>query len=235
MGGRIGDLQRDFYNAAYSPLNSGLRTQPLDRLVKRFELHRTEVVFRLLPRGGTLLDVGCGDGGLLARCAPFFDHVVGVDIADVRLQAARQRRSGGRSSDSAIVLSNVDHGLPFSDECFDVVTAVATIGFLFDPIAAVAERQRVLRIGGSFVVEVLNLAYLPRRLALLMGFQPILSRGYGWDGGSLHNFTLGTLKRLLQRHGLAVERCTGSGVFAPLRSWRPSLLTGNLIVRARKL
>ena len=39
-----------------------------------------EIVADALKRGGRILDVGCGDGLLLQRLAPFAQEVVGIDM-----------------------------------------------------------------------------------------------------------------------------------------------------------
>jgi hypothetical protein len=51
----------------------------------------------------------------------------------------------------------------------------------------------------------------------------------------LHNFTRSSVTALLQATGFEVVQTTGSGTFAGLRTWWPSLLLGNVIVLARKL
>jgi ubiquinone/menaquinone biosynthesis C-methylase UbiE len=45
----------------------------------------------LFGKGGTLLDVGCGNALLLAYLAPHFDEVVGIDYSPSMLEAATQR------------------------------------------------------------------------------------------------------------------------------------------------
>src|SRR5438132_11402663 len=49
-------------------------------------------ISRLLPRGGTLLDLGCGSGRLLARLAhgrPDI-RVIGIDLSEPMLETGRQ-------------------------------------------------------------------------------------------------------------------------------------------------
>jgi SAM-dependent methyltransferase len=226
------DLQRTFYNTVYAPgaSNTG---RLADRLIARFELHRTDAVSRLIEGGGHLLDVGSGDARLLAQCAKRFSRLTGVDLADVRVRGAAADVSS-RFPNVRFVQADIDTGLPLQAESVDVVTSVAVIGFIFDPLPLLEELRRVLRPGGQLIVEVLNLAYLPRRMALLTGHFPRHSTAPGWDGGHLHNFTQGALADALDAHGFTVERWSGSGVLAPLRTWWPSLLTGNLIAVCRK-
>ncbi|MDQ3809972.1 MAG: class I SAM-dependent methyltransferase [Chloroflexota bacterium] len=218
------DVQRDFYTAAYragSPSRSGL--------LGTLELHRVDAALRLVPGGVRLLDVGCGDGALLEKAADRFQHLTGVDVSDAQLAAARARLH--RRAD--LVQANVDRGLPFRSREFDTVTAIAVLSFVFDPVALLEEIKRVLRPGGLLALEVLNLVYLPRRLRVLVGQLPAQTSCHGWEGGHLHNFTRPALLRLLDERGFRVERCTGSGVLTPLRTWWPGLLLGNVIATAR--
>jgi SAM-dependent methyltransferase len=226
-------VQRQFYANAYAADRPGRVPSRLWRVVSRFELHLTDAVMRLVAGGEWLLDVGCGNGRLVVQAATRFRNVVGLDISADQLDAARGavRDSGQRA---CFVLGNADTGLPFSDAQFDAVTAVAVLAMTFDPIFIVRELRRVLKSGGSLIIEVPNLAYLPRRLALLTGKLPRVSDGYGWDGGHLHNFTEGAVRELLHAGGFRVELSSGSGVLAAPRAVWPSLLTGNLIVLARK-
>jgi len=55
----------------------------------------------------------------------------------------------------------------------------------------------------------------------------------GWDGGCRRYFCKGILADLLRHSGFAPEQWSGSGRFARLRRWHPSLC-GGLTVRARK-
>jgi ubiquinone/menaquinone biosynthesis C-methylase UbiE len=228
----IGDVQRQFYNAAYDQRTSA-NTVP--SLLKRLELHRVDAVTSIIPSGGRLLDVGCGDGHLLAKCVAKFDYLVGIDVADAQIRAATDRLTQAGARNTHLVQANIDRGIPLRSEQFDVVCVVAVLGFVFDPVYVLAELRRVLKAGGHLAVEVLNLVYLPRRLALLAGQLPVQSACIGWEGGHLHNFTRGSFEELLRDSGFVVETVTGSGVLAQARSWWPSLLTGNLIVLATKV
>jgi ubiquinone/menaquinone biosynthesis C-methylase UbiE len=226
-------MQRTFYNAAYArggaPVNSRLA-----KFVERHELHRVDAVISLLPRGGTLLDVGCGDGTLLLKSAPNFKRLIGMEVADVQVSLARRQIDAAGAKNIDLVHANIDFGLPLKDAQFDVVTVIAVLGLIFDPIAAISELRRVLKPGGCLAIEVLNLVYLPRRVALLTGRLPRQTTCHGWEGGHLHNFTQGSIEQLLHEHGFIVQRVSGSGVFASMRAWWPAMLTGNLIATAVK-
>lgn len=88
-------------------------------------------------------------------------------------------------------------------------------------------------------MQVPNIAYLRRRINLLFGKLPVTSspdnwKEIGWDGGHLHYFTKKTFCRLLEECGFRIRKVIGSGLFAKFRNFYPSLLTGDICVKAQK-
>jgi SAM-dependent methyltransferase len=110
-----------------------------------------------LPRGGRVLEVGCGRGVALPVLAERLrpDALVGVDIDRALVEQARRRivRTGTR----AVVHVADVRDLPFDDATFDVVIDFGTCyhvsGGRAGRCAALAEIARVLRVGGLFVHE----------------------------------------------------------------------------------
>ena len=119
---------------------------------ERFEV---PALLRLLhvPRNARILEVGCGRGIALppiARlCAP--SRLVGCDIDDRALAAARERLSGS-GVDAELVRADV-RALPFPDDEFDVVVDFGTTYHVASADAALREIARVLRPGGAYVHE----------------------------------------------------------------------------------
>jgi len=200
-------------------------------LLRRWEAHRTEVVSRLARPGGALLDVGCGDGGLLERNLGRFEAVHGIDVA-----ANRVDRAGALSDGRVHVqVGNIDAGLPYRDAAFDVVTCIAVLEHVFDPIALVHELARVLKPNGQLIVEVPNVAFLSRRVGLLFGKMPRTAFNEpGWDGGHLHYFTFENLEQLLVDNGFRITSRACAGIAHRLRSIRPQLLAADIILAATK-
>lgn len=186
-----------------------------------------------LPHFDRFLDVGCGDLRFLERLAGRVRERFGVDISPYQSWNAHPE-----VGTSVVDLDRAK--LPFEDSWFDGVSMLMVLEHVFDPFHAVREISRVLRPGGYFVMNVPNIAYIRHRIRLLFGALPITSssdsfENGSWDGFHLHNFTLKSLKWLMERHGnFQLERKGGSGLFSRLRSFWPSLLTGDLVLLLRK-
>ena len=119
---------------------------------ERFEV---PALVRLLdvPRGGRVLEIGCGTGVALpplARlCAP--SRLVGVDVDEGALGAAAERLAAARAN-AELVCADV-RSLPFADGEFDVVVDFGTTYHVAHADRALQEIARVLRPGGLFIHE----------------------------------------------------------------------------------
>jgi 2-polyprenyl-6-hydroxyphenyl methylase/3-demethylubiquinone-9 3-methyltransferase len=102
----------------------------------------------LLPpaarEGAVLLDVACGGGLLAGHLPPGYRHV-GVDLTASALRLAREHGV-------EVVRGDVT-ALPFADGCADVVVAGEILEHVRDVGTVVAELARVLRPGGTVVVD----------------------------------------------------------------------------------
>jgi methionine biosynthesis protein MetW len=206
------------------------------RALRRWEVTREQVAASLLPAGGRLLDVGCADGKLVALVAERFAQVIATDVSPLVIEQARQRLAEKpHAARVAFQVVDANQPLPYESASFDMLVSLSTLQYIFDPEQFLHEAARVLKPAGQLLIEVPNVAYLPQRLRLLAG-EPIQTSywKHGIDGGNLHYFTLGSLKQLLEQAGFRVLRHTGSGVFAPLRTWRTSLLCGNIFMLATR-
>jgi SAM-dependent methyltransferase len=110
-----------------------------------------------LPRGGRVLEVGCGRGVALPVLAERLrpDALVGVDIDPTLVEQARRRIV--RTATRAVVHVADVRDLPFDSATFDVVIDFGTCyhvsGGAAGRLDALGEIARVLRIGGLFVHE----------------------------------------------------------------------------------
>lgn len=104
-----------------------------------------------LPRGGTVIDVGCGTG----RAVPALREAVGpsgrvvaVDLTPEMLEQARPKCADARA---ALVRGDARR-LPLADSAADAVFAAGLVTHLPDPAAGFAELARVTRSGGRLVL-----------------------------------------------------------------------------------
>jgi SAM-dependent methyltransferase len=230
--------KKKFYESIPEENPKGLLGWFFTRL-RKFGKPQASVVFDLLPTGKRLLDVGCGYGSLAIRAKGKFEEAHGIDLAANRIKKAKAN-ADQRFPDSKQIhfsVADVDNGIPYTDSAFDAVTCAAIVEHLFcPPHHIMRELNRVLTKGGTLIVVVPNIAWLPCRLSLLFGRLPRTSDAErDWDAGHLHYFTMFSLCELFKDAGFNVVSKTGSGIFSKLRDWWPSLLTGDLIIKGIKV
>jgi len=156
---------------------------PIDRIL------RTIASSREL---GRTLDIGCGNGAVLAALAPYSSEDVGVDISAEALALARSRLP-----DATLVAADVQSGRPFAAASFDCVLVLDVIEHLHDPVSAVSEVRRVLLNGGILAITTPN-ANSPMRLL----------KGKSWfgvaDPGHILLYTAFTLCYALRKQGFDI-------------------------------
>ena len=125
-----------------------------------------EAIYRMVARalarrgcrGGTLLDVGCGQGELLRYVASAVDEYVGADVL----------RYDGFPIDRRFVAIDLDQGrVPLPDACAEIVAAVETVEHLENPRAFFRELRRLVKPGGIVLVTTPNQLSLLSLLTLL--------------------------------------------------------------------
>ena len=233
---------KDIFYTQYTEHKLHPRTSKsiLEKIFHKFYIHREDLAISLLDSGNRLLDIGCGDGLLLIKARNKYKSLYGIDIVFSRVEQAKENFRNAGINDFTAKKEDFNEGLDFEDSFFDAVTMIATLSFIYDPFYSLKEINRVLKKGGLFIIQVSNIAYIKYRIKLLFGKLPITTSPYnwesiGWDGGSLHYFTLSSLKWLLEYSGFKVEEVKCSGLFSRLRSIWPSLFGGDICIKARKI
>jgi methionine biosynthesis protein MetW len=188
------------------------------------ERHLMESIARLVPPGSRVLDLGCGDGALLAhlqssrQCTGY-----GVEIDDAKVHASVRRGVN-------VLQLNLEDGLNmFGDNAFDVVLQIDTLQHLRNAETMLRETARVGRIG---IVAFPNFAHWPNRLAVLQGRMPVTKRlPFQWyDTPNIRVGTYADFEVLARSCGLTIDDGFGLQEDREVR-FAPNLLASTAVFK----
>jgi methionine biosynthesis protein MetW len=181
-------------------------------------------IARLVPPGSRVLDLGCGNGELLAHlmahraCTGY-----GVEIDDTKVHACLVRGVN-------VLQLNLEDGLSaFDDQSFDVVLQIDTLQHLRNAQTMLLETARVGRLG---VVAFPNFAHWPNRMSVLQGRMPVTKRlPYQWyDTPNIRVGTYADFQVLARRNGLRIDDAFGLHEGREVRTL-PNLMASTAVFR----
>jgi len=162
----------------------------------------------LIPRasrpGSLLVDVGCGAGVLAPHVAHLGYQHLGVDVVSGSAELARDRGI-------TVVLGDARR-IPLSNGCADVVVAGEVLEHVPDLDRVVAEVTRILRPGGTLVIDTIASTWWGRFTSITVG-----ERMPAGPPARLHDADL-----FVDRSEL-VAACARHGVTLSLNGLRPSV------------
>jgi SAM-dependent methyltransferase len=100
---------------------------------------------------GKILDVGCAYGFMLERVQDSFDKF-GVDVSDYAITIAKKRLPNVK-----FAIANVEEGLPFQEETFDIIMCNDVLEHLENPRIALGNIKKVLKKDGILYINTPNL------------------------------------------------------------------------------
>jgi SAM-dependent methyltransferase len=150
-----------------------------------------DVLSRRLPRGATIVDIGCGDGSQLALMVERGLRPTGVE-RDTQSLALRMR-------DVEVVEGSAEALPPqLVRGSFDAALYKQVLEHLVDPVAALRNAAELLRPGGLLIVEVPNAQSAVSRQSALSWFHMDVPR-------HLNFFSVASLGDAVRAAGLALD------------------------------
>ena len=175
------------------------------------------LIAELVPIGARVLDLGCGNGELLAYlrerrgCSGY-----GIEIDDANVLACTRRGVN-------VVQLNLEEGLAiFEDASFDVVLQLDTLQHLRHTEKMLRETARVGRVG---IVSFPNFAHWRNRVHVATGRMPV-TRALPYQWYDTPNIRVGThadFEVLARKDGLTILDSFGIQAGRVVRRW-PNLL-----------
>ncbi|MEX2719185.1 MAG: methionine biosynthesis protein MetW [Candidatus Sigynarchaeota archaeon] len=160
-----------------------------------------EWITRLIPPGSRVLDLGCGNGALLAKLKNEKGvQGSGVEISQHCIQACIAKGIPAIQAD-------LDEGLKdYPDKAFDFVVLCRTLHLVHRPAFVLSE---AMRIGKHVIISFENEAYWKNRIRFLFNGEFSTEKGHHDILAQDHvrNYlTVTRLETLAQRMGIKIER-----------------------------
>lgn len=183
----LGAFYRDYYRSLYRPKRFSLAWFLAEQV--RHGQRILEQVAARLRKGARVLDIGCGMGGMLVPFAFEGCQVMGFDYGDDYAGRGRQLALDIRTGGFETVRGEAP---------FDLIMMSHVLEHARDPIEFARQAAELLREDGTCYIE------LPGLLNIAVQYKgdllTYLQNAHRW------HFTSGTLRAVLARAGLAVER-----------------------------
>jgi 2-polyprenyl-3-methyl-5-hydroxy-6-metoxy-1,4-benzoquinol methylase len=188
-----------FSDPASMPKQESYDADYFDDTHRRWFEHPNTALFdritALVPRGGSLLDVGCGRGDLLRHVQSKRPDVqlTGIDYSQNQDEIIRFLQGDAIKLDTR--------------ERFDVVASLAVIEHVPDCVAFANRLRELMKPDGVAAVMTLNEASILYGLAGIgraLGVPPAFNRLYSHH--HIHHFTRASLRRLLESCGMRVSQ-----------------------------
>jgi SAM-dependent methyltransferase len=180
------EIEKYYLQSYYGPENVKF-ISPLEVVIQAVTSKRADWLSHLIPSQGRVLEVGCGRGLLLSALHQRGYDCYGIERSE--LAATRAKETAGLRIFTAPL-----SGCDFADSSFDLAILWHVLEHLHDPVGDLEILNRLLKPGGSLVLEVPNFSSLQSHLTGHLWFHLDVER-------HLYHFSPEGLLELLKGHG----------------------------------
>lgn len=166
---------------------------------RAWHTNKLKIVLRFIrgsPR--TILDVGCASGWFISKISNEFPKAkcFGIDIYDKGIKYAKKvyPKIEFKVADA--------HNIPYEKNSFDLVVSTEVLEHLDDPKSAILEIKRVLKKGGTAVIELDS----GNMLFSIMWYIWRKFGGKVWNDSHLHSFNIKKLEKMIISCDLKILR-----------------------------
>ena len=185
------------YDRMFESMNKGLRVLGIRMFIP--------------PRGGSILDVGCGTGAHLEMYQRYGGSLYGMDTSPTMLKVARERLG----EKAELILADAE-SMPFETASFDLILCMLTLHEMDDEVRSgvMNEMKRVVKADG----RVLLIDYLKGRPRSIKGWYykmvilfAEIAAGRRHFRNYRHFMSVGGLPTLIERSQFEIEKSKITG------------------------
>jgi ubiquinone biosynthesis O-methyltransferase len=193
-------------SALLRPMHTNIQAFYDRKYTEGSEIPRTSKQYAIacVPATGNLriLDVGCGSGLNSNAMAAMGHRVCGIDLSEAAIERYRSYGFEGQARD-------LEQGIDYPDDSFDVVFCSEVIEHMTSPEVLVSEMKRVLKPGGRLVLTTPNSAFWLYRVLAVLGY----TVGELQHPKHFQFFSRRSLLKLLETTGLKRKETTGRNMY----------------------
>ena len=183
-------------------------------------------IVELIPAGASVLDLGCGSGGLLARLRQGVRRrLVGVELDEQKILTCIRRGLD-------VVQADLNKGLTgFQDDQFDCVVLSQTLQAVYDVKGVITD---ILRVGRSCIVSFPNLAF--HKLRRVLAEEGLAPRAYGrrpqswYETPDIRFLSIADFEQFCELEGIWIQRRIGLDTEAGVEVFEDPNLNADLAI-----
>lgn len=188
------------------------------------------IIENWIAEGSRVIDLGCGNGSLLARLKENKRvSVFGIEISESGITSCFRKGISSRAGRIDVELTDI------VDNSFDYAICNVTLQMVMYPEVTLREMKRIARYQ---IISFPNFAYLLNRLELLFGgrMPRKLLSGYDWyNTGHIHQFSIKDFRTtVVNLTQLKIKKCFYYGGMGKLNVIAPNLLAASAMFLTEK-